>query len=157
MSKTNALRILDKEGISYEMVEYEVDEEDLSGVSTSSKIHQPCELLFKTLVLKNENNQLFVCCIPVAEELDLKKVAKITNNKHVEMLHVKDLLKNCGYVRGGCSPIGMKKKFPTYIDETCILFDEIYVSGGMKGLMIKIKVQDLLSFCEAKCSDLCKA
>lgn len=156
MVKTNAMRILDKQNISYQVYEYEVDENDLSGVSTAKKINQPCEILFKTLVVKNEKKINFVCCIPVAEELDLKRIARYTKSKSVEMLHVKELLPTCGYVRGSCSPIGMKKKFPTYIDETCILYDEIFVSGGMKGIMLKIKTSDLLSFCEFTPVELCK-
>jgi len=156
MVKTNAMRMLDKENIQYEVFEYEVDENDLSGVSTAKKINQPCELLFKTLVVRNDKKMIYVCCIPVAEELDLKKIAKITKSKSVEMLHVKELLSTCGYVRGSCSPIGMKKKFPTYIDETCILFDEIFVSAGIKGRMLKIKTNDILKFCEFEPVELCK-
>ena len=154
--KTNALRILDKENIPYQIFEYEVDEKDLSGVSTAKKIGQNEELLFKTLVLKTDKKEIIVCCIPVAQELDLKKIARCSNAKSVEMLPMKDLLATCGYIRGACSPIGMKKQFPTYVDETCILFDEIFISAGVRGMMIKINREALLSFVKAKCFDLCK-
>lgn len=157
MIKTNAMRMLDKDHISYVVYEYEVDENDLSGVSTAHKINQPHEMIFKTLVLKTDKKEIIVCCIPVASELDLKKVAKVAKVKNVEMLAVKDLLSTCGYVRGGCSPIGMKKKYTTFIDETSILFDEIFVSAGIKGAMLKIKSDVLTSYCDASIVDLCKA
>ncbi|NBK98928.1 MAG: Cys-tRNA(Pro) deacylase [Erysipelotrichia bacterium] len=156
MQKTNAMRMLDAANISYEVITYEVDESDLSGVHIAKVIKQNEEQLFKTLVLRGANKQLLVCCIPVAQELDLKKVAKAAHVKSVEMVHMKELQSLTGYIRGGCSPIGMKKTLPTLIDETAILFDEIYVSAGMRGAMFKISSEKLIDYCHALVVELCK-
>ena len=150
MNKTNALRLLEATGISFKTAEYEVDESDLSGVHAAEALGQPPEQVFKTLVLKGDKSGYFVCCIPVAEELDLKKAAKVSGNKKCEMLHVKDLLGVTGYVRGGCSPVGMKKKFPTYIDETAVLFDEIAVSAGARGMQVILDPEVLGKFVDAE-------
>lgn len=144
--KTNAMRMLDAAGISYRVVEYEVDEHDLSGVHVAQSIGQDVDTVFKTLVLKGERTGYLVCCIPVAEELDLKKLAKAAGDKKVELLPVKELLPVTGYIRGGCSPIGMKKKYPTYIEETAMLYDEIAVSAGMRGAQIVINPDVLRQF-----------
>ena len=150
MNKTNAVRLLEAAGIFFKTAEYAVDESDLSGIHAAEMLGLPAEQVFKTLVLKGDKSGYFVCCIPVAEELDLKKAAKISGNKKCEMLHVKDLLCVTGYVRGGCSPVGMKKKFPTYIDETAALFDEIAVSAGARGMQVILNPEALGEFAEAK-------
>lgn len=156
MHKTNAMRILDAANIDYEVITYEVDEENLSGVHTAELIGRNDEELFKTLVLKSANHELLVCCIPVAQELDLKKVAKAGKYKSVEMIPMKDLKNLTGYIRGGCSPIGMKKQYPTFIDETAILFDTILVSAGIRGTMLVISSEKLIDYCHAKVVELCK-
>lgn len=154
MIKTNVMRLLEAAKIPFETLEYEVDESDLSGDTAAAKMGIPPEQMFKTLVFRGEKNGVGVCCIPVNEELDLKKVAKQFKEKKVEMLHVKDLLPTTGYIRGGCSPIGMKKKFPTAIDETAILFDKIYVSAGMRGETVCLSPTDLAEYAEAPLVDL---
>jgi Cys-tRNA(Pro)/Cys-tRNA(Cys) deacylase len=156
MVKTNAMRLLSAAGITFETREYTVDENDLSGVHVAEQLGQPCEQVFKTLVLKGDKTGHLVCCIPVNKELDLKKVSKAAGDKKAEMIPMKDLLSVTGYIRGGCSPIGMKKKFPTYIDETCILFDTLAVSAGIRGAQIIIKPDDLISYTEAVVCELTK-
>lgn len=154
MNKTNAVRLLEAAGISFKTAEYEVDESDLSGVHAAESLGQPPEQVFKTLVLKGDKTGYFVCCIPAAEELDMKKAAKVSGNKKCEMLHVKDLLGVTGYVRGGCSPVGMRKKFPTYIDETALLFGEIAVSAGARGMQVILSPEDLTKFTSAETEKL---
>lgn len=151
--KTNVMRLLEAAGIPYRSMEYEVDEQDLSGIHVASQLGQDPDTCFKTLVLKGEKTGYLVCCIPVAEELDLKKAARAAGDKKVEMIPMKDLLAVTGYIRGGCSPVGMKKRFPTYIDETAELFDEIAVSAGMRGVQVLVSPQALglyvgAEFCE---------
>lgn len=148
--KTNVMRLLDAAGITYRTMEYEVDENDLSGIHVAQQLGQDPDTCFKTLVLKGEKTGYLVCCIPVAEELDLKKAAKAAGDKKVEMLPMKELLPTTGYIRGGCSPIGMKKKFPTYIEETAILFDEIAVSAGMRGAQIILNPEALREYVDAR-------
>jgi Cys-tRNA(Pro)/Cys-tRNA(Cys) deacylase len=143
MQKTNAMRLLDAAGIQYSTAEYEVDESDLSGVHAARLLNMPVERVFKTLVLRSASGVYMVCCIPVADELDLRKVARVSGEKKVELIPMKDLPMVSGYVRGGCSPIGMKKLFPTYIDETAELFDTISVSAGVRGVQIIMRVEDL--------------
>ncbi len=154
MIKTNAMRLLDQAGISYQAMEYEVDENNLAGVHVAEQIGLPVEQVFKTLVAKGEKKGFMVFCLPVAEELNLKKVASIVGDKKIEMVHVKDLLGLTGYIRGGCSPIGMKKKFPTYVDETAILFDEITVSAGIRGCQLLVERKKLIEYLEATLCDL---
>jgi len=156
MGKTNVVRLIESEKIAYSIKEYEVDENDLSGVHVAAQLGQPVEQVFKTLVLKGEQKGYLVCCIPVAKELDLKKVAKATGDKKVEMIPMRDLLMVTGYIRGGCSPIGMKKKFPTFIDETCELYDIIAISAGIRGMQILINPQTLINYIQAQTIDLCK-
>ena len=156
MVKTNAVRLIESEKIKYTIKEYVVDENDLSGVHVAIQLGQPSEQVFKTLVLKGEQKGYLVCCIPVAQELDLKKVARATGDKKVEMIPMKDLLAVTGYIRGGCSPIGMKKKLPTFIDETSELFDVIAISAGIRGMQILINPQDLISYIKGQPKDLCK-
>lgn len=154
MTKTNAMRLLEAAKIPFEIMEYEVDENDLSGVSTARKTGKDPSQIFKTLVFSGEKQGYGVCCIPACEELDLKKTAKAFGEKKVEMLHVKDLLKVTGYIRGGCSPVGMKKQFPTVIDETAALFDKIYVSAGVRGIMLGIEPNALAEYVNAKLLDV---
>lgn len=150
MVKTNAMRRLDAAKIKYEVKEYEVDENDLSGTHIAEQIGLPFEQVFKTLVAKGEKSGVVVFCIPVDREIDLKKAAVVTGNKKLEMLHVKDLLGTTGYIRGGCSPIGMKKKFPTYIDESSQNFEQITVSAGVRGAQLLVNVDELVTFTDAK-------
>ena len=154
MTKTNAMRLLEAAGIDFEVLKYPVDENDLSGESVARKTGKAHEQIFKTLVFSGEKNGFGVCCIPTCEELDLKKAAKLFGEKKVEMLHVKDLLKTTGYIRGGCSPVGMKKQFPTVIDETACLFDKIYVSAGVRGMMLGVEPQTLADFVNARLADV---
>ncbi len=154
MQKTNVMRMLDKAKIPYHTIEYEVDESDLSGVHIAQCTGMNPDTVFKTLVAKGDKTGFLVFCIPCDKEVDLKKAAKISNNKKVEFLHLKDLLPTTGYIRGGCSPIGMKKKFPTYIHETATLFDTISVSGGQRGLQVVLSPTALCDFIGAQFCDL---
>lgn len=154
INKTNAARLLDKAKINYELIPYEVDESDLSAIHVAKQLNEPIEQLFKTLVLKGDKSGYFICIIPGAEELDLKLAAKVSGNKSCQMILMKDLLNVTGYIRGACSPIGMKKKYPTYIHSTCEDFDFIYISAGQRGLQIKIAPTDLLKVIEATVSIL---
>ena len=154
MNKTNAVRLLDKAGIKYSLTEYEVDESDLSATHVAEQMGQDIGQVFKTLVLRGDKNGLFVCVIPGAEEVDLKKAAKASGNKSAEMIHVKELLPLTGYIRGGCSPIGMKKSYPTYLDEQCILYDEIYISAGIRGMQIKLAPNDLVKMTNCEICEL---
>ena len=149
MTKTNVMRILEAASVPFRTAEYKVDESDLSGVHAAAEMDMPADQVFKTLVLEGDAGHI-VCVIPVAEELDLKLVARESGAKRVEMIPMKDLIKVTGYMRGGCSPIGMKKKFPTFIDETCVLWDEIAVSAGMRGEQIILSPDDLANITEAK-------
>lgn len=155
MKKTNALRHLDADGIAYETFEYDGDVE-VDGVKIAELNHLPVEAVFKTLVAEGKDKAHFVFVIPVADELDLKKAAKVCDEKKMEMLHVKDLLPLTGYVRGGCSPVGMKKLFPTYIHESAILYDAIYVSAGKKGLQMRVDPEDLRRLIKGEFADLTK-
>lgn len=155
MKKTNALRHLDAEGIPYETFEYDADAE-VDGVKIAELNHLPVEAVFKTLITEGKDKEHFVFVIPVAEELDLKKAAKVCGEKKIEMLHVKDLLPLTGYVRGGCSPVGMKKLFPTYIHETAILYDTIYVSAGKKGLQMRVDPEELARLIDGEFADITK-
>ncbi len=154
MNKTNAMRQLDKAGIEYEEIIYEVDENDLSGMHIAQQTGLDPNLMFKTLVAKGEKLGPMVFCIPVNAELDLKKCAKVAGDKRVELIAVKELLGLTGYIRGGCSPIGMKKKFPTFIDETAVLFDKITVSAGVRGCQLFLDREKLIEFIDANLSDL---
>jgi len=145
LEKTNAARLLDKAGISYKLIAYAVDENDLSAIHVAEQLNQPIEQIFKTLVLKGDKTGYFVCIIPGAEELDLKRAAKISGNKSCDMIPMKELLPITGYIRGACSPVGMKKHFPTFIHESCLSFDEIYVSAGKRGLQLYINPADLIA------------
>ena len=154
MTITNAMRLLKQAGIEYDTSEYEVDESDLSGVHAAAMLGVDPDCMFKTLVTRGAGKSLYVFLIPVAEELELKKCAAAAGEKKVEMIHVKELPVLTGYIRGGCSPIGMKKKYPTFIDEVATLFDRIYVSAGQRGQQLILDPEDLRAFTEAKFADL---
>ena len=154
MTITNAMRLLKQAGIEYDTSEYEVDESDLSGVHAAAMLGVDPDCMFKTLVTRGAGKNLYVFLIPVAEELDLKKCAAAAGEKKVEMIHVKELPVLTGYIRGGCSPIGMKKKYPTFIDEVATLFDRIYVSAGQRGQQLILDPEDLRAFTEAEFADL---
>lgn len=148
--KTNAMRILDTLGVPYEVITYTCDE-FTDGVHLAEQLGQPAEQTFKTLVAEGKSGGYFAFVIPVAEELDLKAAARAVGEKAVELIHVKDLQKVTGYIRGGCTAIGMKKDYPTVIDETCILFDKIMVSGGRLGSQIMLSPDDYIRATDAKC------
>lgn len=154
MTITNVMRLLKQAGIPFETSEYEVDESDLSGVHAAQMLGIDPDCMFKTLVTKGEKKGLHVFCIPVAAELDLKKCAAAAGEKKIEMIHVKELLPLTGYIRGGCSPIGMKKKYPTTIDETAILFDRIYVSAGQRGAQVIVNPEELAAYIDAGFADV---
>ena len=154
MSKTNAIRILEAHKIKFETVSYEVDENDLTGKTVANKIGADPETVFKTLVCIGDKTGHVVFCIPVTTELNLKKAAGASGNKKVEMIKLKDLFPLTGYIRGGCSPVGMKKLFSTYIDETAQLFDNIYVSAGVRGTQMKLNPNDLLQVITVDYADL---
>lgn len=145
IAKTNAVRLLDQAKIDYELIPYEVDESDLSATHVAEQLGENVEQVFKTLVLHGNKTGHFVCIIPGNEELDLKLAAKVSGNKNCEMIPMKNLLTVTGYIRGACSPIGMKKHFPTFIHHTCLEFDTIYVSAGQRGLQIKLNPKELIS------------
>ena len=152
--KTNAARLLDSKKIPYELISYEVDETDLGAQHVADQLHEDIHQVFKTLVLHGDRSGYFVCVIPGAEEVDLKKAAKVSGNRKCDLIPMKELLPLTGYIRGGCSPIGMKKAFPTYIDDSASQFDYIYVSAGMRGLQFKIAPQDLILVTRATLSPL---
>lgn len=148
--KTNAARLLDAAGISYTLVPYEVDEEHLDAGHVAASLGEDIDRVFKTLVLRGDRNGLFVCVIPGSLEVDLKVAARISGNKSCEMIHVKELLPNTGYIRGGCSPIGMKKPLPTFLHESALLYDTIYISAGVRGLQLCLSPEDLIRFVGAQ-------
>ena len=154
VAKTNVARILDSKHIKYELIPYEVDENCLAAIRIAEQLEENIAQVFKTLVLRGDRTGLLVCVIPGNEEVDLKKTAKISGNKKVEMIHLVELLPLTGYIRGGCSPIGMKKQFPTYFHHTCRDFSYIYVSAGVRGTQIKIDPNDLVSFINAEVEDI---
>jgi len=150
IEKTNAARLLDKAGITYELIPYEVDESNLAAEHVAEQLGQNIEQVFKTLVLRGDRNGLFVCVIPGNFEVDLKVAARISGNKNCDLIPMKELLPLTGYIRGGCSPIGMKKPYPTFIHESALLYDHIYISAGLRGLQLRISPQDLLDFTGAE-------
>jgi Cys-tRNA(Pro)/Cys-tRNA(Cys) deacylase len=154
LNKTNAMRLLDAAKISYRVVEYEYDENDLGGEHVATVTGMNPDQVFKTLVARGEKQGILVFCIPVSCTLDLKKAAQAAGDKKVEMTHMKELLGLTGYIRGGCSPVGMKKKYPTFIDETAVLYDEIAVSGGARGLQMVLNPEDLIEYADITAVDL---
>ncbi len=153
-NKTNAVRLVEQAGISCRECFYEFDEKDLSGSHAAQAIGFPPEQVFKTLVARGEKTGINVFCIPVCCELDLKKAAKAAGDKNMELVAVKELLGLTGYIRGGCSPVGMKKKFPTYFDETCVLWDEIAVSAGARGHQMILPPEELTQLVDGKTADI---
>lgn len=147
--KTNAARLLEAAGIKFELIPYEYSEDDLSAQSVAAELGEDIDRVFKTLVLRGDRNGIFVCVIPGSFEVDLKLAAKISGNKSCEMVHVRELLGLTGYIRGGCSPIGMKKAYPTFIHESALLYDYIYISAGQRGLQFKLDPQDLIAYTSA--------
>ena len=154
MEKTNVMRLLDKSNISYRGYEY--DNSCTDGEKVAILVGKDANMVFKTLVTVDSKNMMFVFCIPVCKKLDLKKAAKAANVKSIQMLLQKDLLKTTGYIHGGCSPIGMKKKYPTFIDSSCKTISTICISAGKVGHQVEIKVQDLIDYTNASVNDLCE-
>ncbi|MBR5465326.1 MAG: Cys-tRNA(Pro) deacylase [Alistipes sp.] len=154
LEKTNAARLLDRAGVSYDLIPYTVDENDLAATHVAAELGEPIEQVFKTLVLKGDRNGHFVCVIPGDQEVDLKKAARLSGNKSAQMIPMKELLPTTGYIRGGCTPIGMKKRFPTFIHHSCEAFDYIYISAGVRGLQLKLSPHDLVAYTEATVADL---
>ena len=148
--KTNVMRLLDKAKIPYEAKEYEYSEDDLSGTHAADVLGLKYEMVFKTLVLRGDKTGYFVCCIPVDREINLKNAAKISGNKSAELIHVKELLPLTGYIRGGCSPIGMKKRFKTYIDESAKEQEKISISAGQRGVQVLLSPEALSDYTGAE-------
>ena len=153
-SKTNAIRLVQQAGISCREAWYDFDENDLSGMHVAAAVGLPPEQVFKTLVARGTKSGVSVFCIPVCCELDLKKAAKAAGDKSISMVPVKELLPLTGYIRGGCSPVGMKKAYPTYIEESCLLFDEIAVSAGERGHQMILSPNDLAHLIKAQLVDI---
>ena len=149
INKTNAARLLDRAGISYQLIPYHFDENDLAARHVAEELGEPIEQVFKTLVLRGDRNGILVCVVPGDAEVNLKAAAAASGNKRVEMLHMKELLSTTGYIRGGCSPIGMRKEYPTLIHSSCMTFETIYVSAGIRGLQLKIAPTDLIRYVKA--------
>jgi len=154
INKTNAMRQLDAAKIKYEICSYEVDENDLSGTHIAEQIGLPFDTVFKTIVTRGDKTGYIVFCIPCNKEIDLKRAAAVTGNKKVEPLHVKDLLGVTGYIRGGCSPVGMKKKFPTYFDKSAEDLQRLTVSGGVRGIQLLVDTEDIIRFTGAVCAEI---
>ncbi len=154
--KTNVARILDKEKVHYEIKAYDFDPDDLNAMHAAESFGLDPARVFKTLVLRGDRNGLFVCVIPANRSLDLKKAAKVSANKSAEMLHVKDLLENVGYMRGACSPIGMKKHFPTFIDQSVNNWPSITISAGQRGVMVLVAPADIIRVAQMTAADITK-
>ena len=154
INKTNAARLLDQAHVQYELVAYEVDESNLAAEHVAESLGKDIRQVFKTLVLHGDKTGHFVCVVPGCDEVDLKKAARVSGNKKVEMIAMKQLLPTTGYIRGGCSPIGMQKPFPTYFHSTCNDFEYIYVSAGVRGLQLKVAPALLVQFVGATVADL---
>ncbi len=154
INKTNVARLLDKAKIAYELVPYEVDENNLAATHVAEQLGEDIAQVFKTLVLRGDKQGIFVCVIPGDREVNLKKAAKLSGNKSAEMIAMKELLPTTGYIRGGCSPIGLKKPFPIYIQSSCLDFDYIYISAGVRGLQLKLSPHDLITYVSAQVGDV---
>ena len=154
INKTNVARLLDRDKVKYELVEYAVDEDNLGATHIAEQLNEDIKQVFKTIVMHGDKTGNFVCVVPGDAEIDLKKAAKISGNKKCSPLPLKELLPTTGYIRGGCSPIGMKKAFPTYINETAMDFEHIYVSAGVRGLQLKLSPMDLVKETDAKIASL---
>ena len=154
LKKTNACRLLDRAGVEYELVAYEVHEEDLSAPTVAASMDENVMQIFKTIVLTGDKVKYFVCVVPGGKEIDLKQAARVSGNKKCDTLPLKDLLPVTGYIRGGCSPVGMKKRFPTYIDKSAQSFPNVFVSAGQRGLQLKISPALLAEQTGAEFADL---
>ena len=154
IEKTNAARLLDRAKIAYELVPYQVDENNLAATHVAESLGEPIERVYKTLVLSGDRNGYFVCVVQGDKEVNLKAAAKVSGNKSAEMIPMKELLPTTGYIRGGCTPIGMKKRFPTFIDSTALQYDHIFISAGVKGLQLKINPTELIAYIEAQVADI---
>lgn len=154
INKTNAARLLDRAKIGYELVPYEVDEHNLAAIHVAEQLGEDIAQVFKTLVLRGDKFGIFVCVVPGDAEVNLKLAARASGNKSAEMIHMKELLPTTGYIRGGCSPIGMKKPFPTFIHSTCMDYEYIYISAGIRGLQIRIAPGDLVGYIGAVVTEL---
>jgi Cys-tRNA(Pro)/Cys-tRNA(Cys) deacylase len=152
--KTNAVRIMESEGVKFELIEYDIDLDELSGEDAAAKTGIPMEQTFKTLCARGDKTGVLMACLPAGQELDFKKLASASGNKSVELVHLKEVNGLTGYIRGGCSPVGTKKKYPTYIDETAILYDWITINAGQRGLLFKLDPNDLIRVTEAKAADI---
>ena len=156
IDKTNAARLLDRAKIAYTLVPYEVDENNLAATHVAAMLGEPIEQVFKTLVLRGDRTGHFVCVVQGDREVDLKRAAKVSGTKSADLIPMKELLPTTGYIRGGCTPIGMKRRFPTFIDASCLAYDHIYISAGVRGLQIRIAPADLIAFVEATTAELCE-
>lgn len=154
IEKTNAARLLDRAKIAYRLVPYTVDESNLAATHVAEELGEDIATVFKTLVLRGDRTGHFVCVIPGDKEVDLKIAARVSGNKKADLIPMKELLPTTGYIRGGCTPIGMKKPFPTFIHSTCLQFDTIYISAGVRGLQIAINPNALIEFIGATVEEL---
>ncbi|MBO8482839.1 MAG: Cys-tRNA(Pro) deacylase [Bacteroidetes bacterium] len=154
IAKTNAARLLDRAGIEYSLIPYEVDENDLAAGHIASQLSEPIEQVFKTLVLSGDRSGYFVCVVPGDSEVDLKAAAKVSGNKKCDLIPMKELLPVTGYIRGGCSPVGMKKHFPTFFHSSATEYPYIYISAGVRGLQFKVAPSDIIAYTGAVCADL---
>lgn len=154
IEKTNAARLLDRAKIAYDLVPYTVDEDNLAATHVAEELGEDIATVFKTLVLRGDRAGLFVCVIPGDKEVDLKAAARVSGNKKADLIPMKELLPTTGYIRGGCSPIGMKKPLPTFIHSTCLDHERIYISAGVRGLQIAIAPNDLVAYVGATVTDL---
>lgn len=154
IEKTNVARLLDKAKVAYSLIPYTVDENNLAATHVAEELGEDIATVFKTLVLHGDRSGYLVCVVPGDYEVDLKAAAKVSGNKKVEMIPMKDLLQVTGYIRGGCSPIGMKKRFPTYFHSTATDHSKIYVSAGVRGLQIEIDPKDLIRFVQGTVSEV---
>lgn len=154
IEKTNAARLLDRAKIEYRLVAYTVDESNLAATYVAEELGEDIATVFKTLVLKGDKTGYFVCVVPGDKEVDLKMAARVSGNKKADLIPMKELLPTTGYIRGGCTPIGMKRPFPTFIHSTCLLYDTIYISAGVRGLQIAINPNALIEFIGASVQDI---
>ncbi len=154
IEKTNAARLLDRAKIAYELIPYTVDEENLAATHVAAQLGEDIATVFKTLILRGDRTGFFVCVIPGDKEVDLKAAARVSGNKKCDLIPMKELLPTTGYIRGGCSPIGMKKPFPTFIHTTALAHAYIYISAGVRGLQIKLSPDALIAYVGAQVEDL---
>ena len=154
IDKTNAARLLDRVKIAYELIPYTVDEDNLAATHVAEELGEDIAMVFKTLILRGDRTGHFVCVIPGDKEVDLKAAARVSGNKKADLIPMKELLPTTGYIRGGCSPIGMKRPFPTFIHATCLDHERIYISAGVRGLQIAIAPADLIAYTGAEVAEI---